>query len=240
MSDGASYLLHLDWRRGPEGCRRLGFPSWSPLGWSSGSIFWRDEFAYIGRISFYTSSGQKDISECIQYARTDHTRIPQQLSLFLKTAVVEVCEYEEIALLIDSRLQVIVPVIWDSFGAAEGICGSRLKAAVIAEDSVQIFLIFLEATGDNMYERRGAFSLEKKTLVQMGDLMPISGQRLQWVTSEKEKPSRKRNHDRSWGFTKDERNLNQADEERLRKIYKRLKINRWWEYISKEKRIILG
>lgn len=244
MSDILDVELNLSWDH--EWCwypelkshRRLGFPSWSPLGWSSGSISWKDGLVYIGRISFHTSLGQKEISEYIRYVRTDHTKIPQHLSLSLNTAIAEVCESGDIALLLNSRLQVITHVAWDGFESAEG---TFLKAAVVAEDDGHIFLLFLEATSDDIYERRGSCFLVKQTWTDMVESGPMAGLNIWRDDSEEKRSSHKRNDGGAWTFIRYLDELDLADQERLRTSYGDLETFEWWNHIfTEEQQIILG
>lgn len=230
--------LYINWQRASVGRRRLGFPSWSPLGWSTGPIYWYQGTAYFGRISFHTSLGQGRISEFIQFVRTDHDKIPQQLSLSLKTAAVEVCEYGHVALWLDSRLQVITSIEWDGFEPAEGTC---LKVALISEVDEHIFFLVLEATGDDVYERRGSCFLEKQTLTEMEKHLPIFGLRLRYDDSEGERSSHKGDQGRTWTYVKKLKDLNPADKERLRTSYGDLETYEWWKFLfSTEERVILG
>jgi hypothetical protein len=230
--------LYINWQRYSGGRRRLGFPSWSPLGWNTGSIWWYQGTAYFGRITFHTSLGQRQISEFIQFARTDHTKIPQQLSLSLKTAVGEVCENGHIALWLDSQLQVIATMEWDGFKAGEGTC---LKAALIAEVDEYVFFLVLEATGDDVYERRGSSHLEKQTLTKMGKSGPISGLKLWYDDPEGARSLHKGDQGRTSTFVGNLEDLNPADKERLRTSYGELETYEWWKYLfSTEERIILG
>lgn len=222
--------VHLDWTSN-KGRRRLGFPSWSPLGWSSTRVYWEEEAPYIGRISFHTSLGQEKLSKYIEYVRTDHIKVPQQLSLSLKTAIVEVCDYGKIALSLDSRAQLVYPYIeWDTDKPTDGTC---LKAAAIAENESRIFLLLLEATDDNIYERCGSCFLEK--------VYNISGLRIWYDDLEEEGSSHERDDGGTWTFVKNLKDLNPADRERLRVPQGDLGFWEWWNDLPfTEERLIIG
>jgi hypothetical protein len=180
--------------------------------------------------------GHKELSEYIQHVRTDHSKIPQQLNLSLKTGTAEVCG-SEIALLLDSRHQVIRDMNWDGFEAAQG---TLLKAAVISEDDDCMFLLLLEVTGDDIYERCGSFDLYKETLTGVGGCGTLSALRIWHDDSEEEGSSHERDHGGTWTYVRDVEDLDPADKERLRTSFGDLDTYEWWKDVFTEEGIIIG
>lgn len=224
---------YLSWSSQSEGRRRLGFPSWSPLGWSSGRVYWKGTPEYIGPISIQTSSGPQDISEYIQCARTEPTNIPQQLSLTLKTTAVKVCKDGSVAFLLEYNFQIRVSVAWNGTRPA---IGSLLKAAVISDSYPSSILLLHEVSG-GVYERCGFCALGDCTF----DLMQNAWQPALWYKDPETKSLHKMfGNSGTYPETPEEEKLDPSNEARLSAHLQKYETYEWWEDLYTRERIILG
>lgn len=151
----------------PFYCRRLRFPSWSPLGWSPRSILWEGDGMITSALSLRTANGSSRLSEHLQCAKTDPSRMPQQLELTTMTMTVGLCEgqgvhdwpWNDVVFTLGEGFEIRKYVMWDDhktfLSDTSIVCGDSLKVAIVVGGSAgTVHLLLLKSKG-SYYERVG-------------------------------------------------------------------------------------
>lgn len=148
--------------------RRKGFPSWSPLGWSSRKIIWTEFRTTQSSLVVYTSKGREMLSSLLLSAKELPAEMPQRIELTLQTATVHTATDESgiykdrIIFDIERGFRLFVPVYWDDLVDTE----CDLKIAVVVEDEFGMIFMLLKAHVEH-YERIGYSWLNKAGLDTM-------------------------------------------------------------------------
>ena len=159
-SDFQKVQIYLSWRHMRPRHRREGFPSWSPLGWSSGYIEYLD--TYQGCVFVDTPHDKRSLSTILQSTKLNPVGMAQHISLLLRTRFVSVCKHNinisnggnseyGILLPLGQGLSRMSQVFWDE--PVEIEC--EMKIAIISSSNrYGVDFVLLQAH-DGYYERIG-------------------------------------------------------------------------------------
>ncbi|KAJ4989027.1 tol protein [Stagonosporopsis vannaccii] len=232
-----TFEICLSWYGSSSQGRRLGFPSWSPLGWTSVAITWADDGMYTGTLSLCTPAGSSTLFEYLQCSKKDPNAMPQLLELTLETMVVEVCDInptrdfydiplEGISFVLGEGLEYRALVTWDHNAPGRDDSSTELrcalKAAIMNDSDGSLALLVLESHDDH-YERVGFCNLEKKFIE-----CSHSSYDLEYVC--------KTGEGSNSGYAGQK-----AEKAELETHFGDLKRYEWWKYLPfEEERIVLG
>lgn len=212
-------------------CRRPGFPSWSPLGWTDAPVGWSEDSYFTEVVQLRTPAGLESLSDHLLYDNRDPNEMPQLLRLRMRTAQGLVVDPDpqhsekqrcSFLLSLGQGYYFQGRPLWDSDSIMEY---ESLKIAIF-EKSEGHFQLFLLKSVSGHYERIGYSSM------LMGPLdEPISFQRF-WIQQQGSSlfEYRRMVDGDIW----------KADEERLRACFGNLNRYGWWDDAFKEEYVTLG